>query len=355
MSNALSRRKFMQKAVGLGLAFPLIGKGNFPFVTSGLMKRRQRGPVIATSRGEKWGEKVLKAAWDKLVETGDGLAAVIAGANVVELDPEDMTVGYGGLPNEDGVVQLDSSVMHGPTHNAGAVGALEEIKTPSLVARLVMERSDHVFLVGKGAQDFAVAHGFKRENLLTDKARKFWLKWKENLSHEDDWFSPEEEAEYEKSLRNHGTINVLCVDEDGNMFGVTTTSGLSYKIPGRVGDSPIIGAGLYLDNDVGAAGATGRGEAVMKICGSFLVVENLRNGMSVRRAAEEAGRRILRNNGGTVDFGDNFLVLSKDGEVYRGGIRGPKEEGGPPYSFITKSGLEIRRGVYLQTYEKKKK
>jgi N4-(beta-N-acetylglucosaminyl)-L-asparaginase len=354
MSNPVSRRKFIQKAAGIGLAFPLIGKGNFPYVTSGLMKRRQRGPVIATGRGEKWGEKVLKAAWDTLVETGDGMAAVIAGANVVELDPEDPTVGYGGLPNEEGVVQLDSSVMHGPTRNAGAVAALEEIKTPSRVARLVMERTDHVLLVGEGAQRFALAHGFKRENLLTEKARIRWLKWKENLSDEDDWFPPADESEYEEALREHGTINVLCLDEDGNLFGVTTTSGLAFKIPGRVGDSPIIGAGLYVDNDVGATGATGRGEAVIKICGSFLVVELMRQGMSPKRAVEEAGMRIIRNNNGKVNFGDNFLALNKEGEVYRGGIWGRKDEGGPPYALITKDGVDIRRGVYLQTYERRK-
>ena len=351
MSKKIGRRGFLIKSLSAAAAAPFLSRP--PYVTVGLMRRKSRRPVIVTSRGHlgDWAEKVLKGAWAAYEKTGDMMDGVIAGANVVELDPEDTSVGYGGLPNEEGVVQLDASVMHGPTRNAGAVGALEFIKTPSKVARLVMERSDHVMLVGEGALRFALAHGFKKENLLTERARKIWLRWKENLSPYDDWFPPPD-GDYGLDSSPHGTINVLGIDEEGNIFGVTTTSGLAFKIPGRVGDSPIIGAGLYVDNDVGACGATGRGEAVMKICGSFLVVENMRHGMSPKEAVEDACRRIIAHNNGDPHFSDNFIAINKEGEVYRGGIRGLKSIGGPEYGVITPEGLEIHRGEYLIKDEK---
>ena len=172
-------------------------------------------------------------------------------------DRRDTSVGYGGLPNEDGVVQLDASIMYGPNHNCGSVAALEGIKTPSSVARLVMERTDHIHLVAEGAQNFARMHGFKIENLLTESTRKIWVKWKENLSDKDDYFPPDG-GNYDRE-RTTGTINILAVDKNSDIAGITTTSGLAWKIPGRVGDSPIIGAGLYLDNKVGAVAATVRG------------------------------------------------------------------------------------------------
>jgi N4-(beta-N-acetylglucosaminyl)-L-asparaginase len=274
----------------------------------------------------------------------DPLDAVIAGVNIVELDPEDMTVGYGGLPNERGVVELDSCVMHGPTHKAGAVAALRNIATPSLVAQRVMERTDHVLLVGEGALEFARAHGFKEQNLLTDAAREAWLRWKERLSPEDDWIAPPE-PENEQAMEldgsrarrlkelvsgvpfTWGTINCNCVDAQGNIGGVTTTSGLSYKLPGRVGDSPIIGAGLYVDNEVGAAGSTGRGEANLQNCSCFAVVEFMRNGMSPEAACLEAAKRIvdrteprLRRKDGTVKFDVKFYAVAKDGRFGGAGI-----------------------------------
>lgn len=352
MSKKLGRRGFIKKTIGVMAATPFLSSP--PFITRDLMKRKAKLPIIVTSRGEmgNWGEKVLQGAWASFEKTGDMMDGVIGGANVVELDPNDNSVGYGGIPNEEGVVQLDSSVMHGPTRNAGAVAALEYIKTPSKVARLVMERSDHVLLVGEGALRFALAHGFKKENLLTDRARRIWLRWKENLSPDDDWFPPPD-GDYGLDRRPHGTINVLGLDEDGNVFGVTTTSGLAFKIPGRVGDSPIIGAGLYVDNDVGACGATGRGEAVIKICGSFLVVENMRRGMSPKEAVEDACKRIIRHNNGNPPFSDNFIAINKDGEFYRGGIRGLKKVGGPEYAAITKDGVKIFRGEYLIKDEKR--
>ena len=257
----------------------------------------------------------------------DTLDAVIAGVNIVELDPEDVTVGYGGLPNEDGVIELDASVMHGPTARAGAVAALRNIKTPSRVAKIVMERTDHVLLVGEGALRFARAHGFKESDLMTEKARKIWLKWKETRSDRDDWIPPEvpdgdeQSNAWRKLSFSYGTINCCALSPAGDLSGVTTTSGLSYKIPGRVGDSPIIGAGLYVDNRVGAAGATGRGEAVIKTCGSHTVVEGMRHGLSPTQACLAAQRRIIETTtekrllrkDGRPNFDVKFYAVSKDG------------------------------------------
>jgi N4-(beta-N-acetylglucosaminyl)-L-asparaginase len=258
----------------------------------------------------------------------DTLDAVIAGVNIVEEDPEDHSVGYGGLPNEDGVVELDSCVMHGPTCRAGAVAALQNIKTPSRVAQTVMERTDHVLLVGEGALRFARAHGFEEVNLLTDEARKIWLRWKETLSDRDDWLPPpdmpDDDSQSNALLEipfSYGTINCCALSPTGDLSGVTTTSGLSFKIPGRVGDSPIIGAGLYVDNKVGAAGSTGRGEAVLKICGAHTVVEGMRHGMSPTEACLAALRRIVETTtekrliraDGRPRFDVKFYALAKDG------------------------------------------
>lgn len=301
-----------------------------------------RLPIIVCSRGDKWGQKVLQPAWQKWLQTKNMLDAVEAGANVVELDPSDMSVGYGGLPNEEGVVELDASVMAGPTHNCGSVASLRNIKTPCSVARLVMERTDHMMLVGEGAKRFALAHGFKEENLLTDEARIAWLKWKENLSDKDDWFPPaDNDYSKEKRERSTGTINVLGIDDRGDVFGITTTSGLSFKIPGRVGDSPIIGAGLYLDNNVGAAGATGRGEEVIRTCGSFLVVEKMREGMSPQQACEYALQRIVEVNNGKVNFNVKFVAVNKKGQVGCVQLRKVTETN---CSFITPDGFKAFKG-----------
>jgi N4-(beta-N-acetylglucosaminyl)-L-asparaginase len=269
--------------------------------------------------------RTVDRAMEMLKNGADPLDAVIAGVNIVEEDPNDTSVGYGGLPNEDMEVELDSSVMHGPTHNAGAVAALKHIKTPSKVAKLVMERSDHALLIGAGALKFAKAHGFKEENLLTDRARERWLRWKERLSDRDDWFPPEEniDPELREAYRNYGTINCCALDANGDLAGVTTTSGLSYKIAGRVGDSPIIGAGLYVDNTVGAAGSTGRGEANILNCGSFTVVEFMRQGSSPEEACLKTLERIaqkskgqphLLDDEGKPQFGLSFYAINKKGE-----------------------------------------
>ncbi len=321
-----------------------------PGQTGGGGAAASRPVVVASGNGLPATEKAMAM----LLAGEDPLTAVIAGVNIVEEDPNDHSVGYGGLPNEDGVVELDSCVMYGPTHQAGAVAALRNIKTPSRVARLVMERTDHVLIVGEGALRFARAHGFEEVNLLTDKAREIWLKWKERHSDDDDWISPPKAGDVNGNgedasasgggaqsdarrpgrgmdgemhldrhgvLHTYGTINCCAVTAGGDLAGVTTTSGLSYKIPGRVGDSPIIGAGLYVDNEVGAAGSTGRGEAVIQICGAHTVVEAMRHGMSPQEACLHAAKRIadctridrLRDEKGRPNFDVKFYAVAKDG------------------------------------------
>ncbi len=343
MSN---RRTFVQRLLGISLGLPVFGYAS----TSSPQKSTQLNaslPIILCSRGEYWGEKVLTPAWEKFEENKKLLDAIEIGANVVELDPEDTSVGYGGLPNEEGVVSLDASIMYGPTYNCGSVSGLESIKKACSVARLVMERTDHMMLVGEGALRFARAHGFPEENLLTDRSRRIWLRWKENLSDKDDWLPPED-GDYGLEKRPGGTINVLGIDGDGNVAGITTTSGLFGKIPGRIGDSPIIGAGLYLDNEVGAAGATGRGEEVIRTCGSFFVVEKMRQGMSPQEACEAICQRIIDINGGKskVDFNDKFVAVNKEGEVGCASIMG-NQGGEPTLSFINSSGFQEYKGTYL--------
>lgn len=281
----INRRTFLHRAVLAGLAGFIAPLSQSDTRKTPLTIKKTSGPVVISSGN---GLKTVELAAKRLKQGKDPLDAAIAGVNLVELDPEDITVGYGGIPNERGVVQLDSAVMHGPTHLAGSVAALENIKTPSLVAKKVMERTDHVMLVGRGALDFAKIHGFKEENLLTEKARKIWLKWKESLSEKDDWI-PEAQI-LTTGERKYGTIHCSALDTSGNLGSVTTTSGLFFKIPGRVGDSPIIGAGLFTDNAVGSAGATGRGEAVILVSGSRSVVSEMERGAS----PEEACLRVLK-------------------------------------------------------------
>jgi len=216
--------------------------------------------------------------------------------------------------------------MYGPTHKAGAVGALQNIKTPSKVAKLVMERSGHVLLVGEGALRFAKAHGFKEENLLTDKAREIWLKWKESMSEKDYWLSPDDKktlSELRPYIEHYGTINCLALNREGVLAGVTTTSGYAFKIAGRVGDSPIIGAGLYVDNGIGAAGSTGFGEANLRTCASYLVVSLMGQGASPEEACLKALKIVaeksklqprLLNEDGLPNFQHNFYALNKKGE-----------------------------------------
>ena len=339
----IDRRKFIKSLSSLGISLPLLRAKSF---TNTVQNKKMNNPIILCSRGKDWAEDVLKPGWDILRKNGSLLDAIEKSANVTELDPRDTSVGYGGLPNENGVVQLDASIMYGPNHNCGSVAALEGIKTPSSVARLVMERTDHIHLVAEGAQNFAKMHGFKIENLLTESTRKIWVKWKENLSDKDDYFPPAD-GNYDQK-RTTGTINILAVDKNSDIAGITTTSGLAWKIPGRVGDSPIIGAGLYLDNEVGAVAATGRGEEMIRSCGSFLGVELMRNGRSPQEACEDVCKRIIDINGGPskVDFNDKIVALSKSGEVGCAAIRGKKGQE-PEVATWSNKGLKVTKGTYL--------
>jgi len=304
-----------------------------------VVKKTVTPVVVASNNGNvyKNGGDITGVAKAFTMITGgsDVLDALIAGVNLCELDPLDTSVGFGGLPNADGVVQLDSSCMHGPKRRAGAVACLEGVRTPSLVAKAVMEMTDHHLLVGKGAQDFARNLGFTIEaDLNTERSRKLWLEWKRR-SDPDHYLDPikRSAASYEAGLQmvreglidfDHfwGTINCDGVSPKGEICGVTTTSGLAWKIPGRVGDSPILGAGLYVDGDVGAAGSTGRGEANLYNLCSFLIVENMRRGMAPKDAGMEALKRIRANtvekrlldSKGAPRFQIQFYIVNAKGE-----------------------------------------
>lgn len=323
MTDEIDRRTFLQAAAASAVATAAGTTGaNAQAQPAQPTAPPTRPVVIASGNGAA---AVAKAA--ELLSAGaDPLDAVVAGVGIVEADPNDHTVGLGGLPNEDGVVELDASVMHGPTHRAGAVGALRNVVHAAQVAQKVLERTDHIMLVGEGALRFARAHGFPETELLTDEARRIWLEWKENHSAKDDWLGAPRDPGA-RSWRpgpdnfTYGTINCCAVTASGDLAGVTTTSGLSYKLPGRLGDSPIIGAGLYVDNEVGAAGATGRGEAVILNSGAFAVIEHMRNGLSPQEATLKVIQRIrdhtreprLRDANGRPNFQVILYALGKDG------------------------------------------
>lgn len=325
MKNSISRRRFVNKTIGISAgAFILPTVEGFGIKKKGISSR----PIIITSHTNETGRRAMEAGWEILKKGGNAVDAVEKAANIIEIDPEDTSVGYGGLPNERGVVQLDSSFMDGRTYSAGAVACLENIKTPSSVAKLVMQRTDHVLLVGAGALEFARAWGFPEEDLLTEKARKIWLRWKEEMSQSDDWGAPEHLQNSEKleswwndfpDIEHHyGTTNVLAIDVNGDIAGCTTTSGLSFKLNGRVGDSPIIGAGLYVDNEVGAAGATGRGEDVIKSCASYYMVLRMKDGRTPQQACEDALNMIAdRYKKVNPDFypDEKFVAINKSGEL----------------------------------------
>jgi len=317
----LSRRKFIGTGLGMTAA-SWLSRTKTVFAEPRVSGTGNAFCVVASGNGIRATDKAMEL----MRQGSDPLDAVIAGVNIVEEDPKDASVGFGGLPNEDGVVELDASVMYGPSHTAGAVAALQNIKTPSKVAKLVMERTGHVLLVGEGALRFAKAHGYKEEDLLTERAREVWLKWKETLSERDFWLSPDEKkvmAELKPYLEHYGTINCLAINNKGVLAGVTTTSGYAFKIPGRVGDSPIIGAGLYVDNVIGAAGSTGFGEANLRTCGSFLVVHFMSQGLSPEEACLKAMQVVaekamlqprLLDSAGQPSFGHSFYAVNKKGE-----------------------------------------
>src|SRR5687767_13936073 len=311
------------------------------------VKRRSARPVvIASGNGHRYkngGPRTcVEEAFRLLVAGSDPVDAVVAGVNIVELDPEDTSVGYGGLPNADGIVQLDSCCMHGPKRRAGGVAALEGVRTPSKVAKAVMDQTDHHLLVGKGAQEFARALGFTIEpDLNTEQSRRLWLEWRRRADPEH-WLDPNRRSGPPMSPEERGlqaglsmvrdglipessfwgTINCNGINANGDICGVTTTSGLAWKIPGRAGDSPILGAGLYVDGDVGAAGSTGRGEANLYNLSSFLIVEEMRRGAHPKDAAMTALKRVakntvekrLLNSRGRPNFGLSFYCLNAKGE-----------------------------------------
>ena len=352
-----SRRDFITTgaAAAAGLVLPHRAAPTFVRVVE---RAELRPPLDAAGRPAVVGSdnalRGVKVAYDRLVGGADPLDAAIAAVNIQELDPDDQSVGLGGLPNADGVVQLDASVMHGPTKRAGSVASLEDIATPSLVAKAVMEYTDHIMLVGPGARRFAIDMGFTPQNLLTEKSRQYYLRWKANLNADDNWLDHKDDVKIAKPVapprssvrgpsgshvtfdergvpHTFGTVNVCAVTAGGDIGSVTSTSGLSWKIPGRIGDSPIIGAGQYCDNDVGAAGSTGRGEANIKVCGAFLAVEFMRMGMSPEAALMKVMERViamtekrLLNDRGRPYFDLEYYAVNKKGEMagaasYEGG------------------------------------
>lgn len=363
MSDSLNRREFVRAGAlaGLATAVPSMAAARGPDL---LIRRTVRPVVIADYTGYEarngGTQNAVERAFEGIVRGDDVLDALIAGVNIPELDPDETGVGYGGLPNADGVVQLDSCCMHGPRKRAGGVAAIEGVRTPSLVARAVMDLTDHHLIVGRGATELARQLGMTVEDdLNTETSRRLWLEWKRRIDPAH-WLDPSKRAGVSLDaglsmvrdglIPEHsfwGTINCDGIAPNGDICGVTTTSGLAWKIPGRAGDSPILGAGLYVDNDVGAAGSTGRGEANLYNLSSFLIVENLRRGLAPKDAGMEALRRIaastveqrLRNGRGQPNFNVRFFVLNKSGE-YAGVAM--YASGEAKYAVCTENGSEAR-------------
>src|SRR4051794_36547037 len=359
-SSQMNRREFVRTSTAAGLAAAAAGtppSAQAPAVT----RSRVKPLVIASDNGHQFkngGTKTgVETAFAMITSGKDVLDSLIAGVNIVELDPLDTSVGYGGLPNADGVVQLDSCCMHGPKKRAGGVACLEGGRTPSLVAQKVMDFTDHHLLVGKDAQAFARSFGFTVEaDLNTERSRAAWLEWKRRADPVHYLDPIKREAALRRIDRDmmaegwvdskhfYGTINCNGINAGGDICGVTTTSGLAWKIPGRVGDSPILGAGLYVDGAIGAAGSTGRGEANLYNLCSYQIVEEMRRGKSPKDAGMEALKRIqantvekrLLNSRGLPNFGINFYMLNAKGEhagvtLYGGNVK---------YAVCTENGAE---------------
>ncbi len=299
---ALNRRKFLKNTGLLSVLLaidPLKAASILPKKSNKVNK-----PIVLSTWD--FGMEANKAAWEHLSKGASALDAVENGVRIVEDDPRERSVGYGGRPDRDGKVTLDACIMDEKS-NIGSVACIENIKNPISVARAVMEKTPHVMLVGEGAYQFAINQGFKHENLLTPESEKEWKDWLKT-------------SQYQPmvNIENHDTIGMIALDAKGNLSGACTTSGMAYKMHGRVGDSPIIGAGLYVDNEIGAATATGHGEEVIRTCGSHLVVELMRQGKSPQQACEEAVKRIhkfiIQRGKDPKDIQIGFIALNKSGE-----------------------------------------
>ncbi|MEM9324415.1 MAG: N(4)-(beta-N-acetylglucosaminyl)-L-asparaginase [Bacteroidota bacterium] len=290
----MKRRELFKASVGLGLT-------GWAAQTKAWGQMSEKPVVISTWN---FGVSANAAAWNILDKKGAALDAVEQGVMVVESDPEEMSVGYGGRPDREGKVTLDACIMNGPTGKCGSVAFLQDIENPIRVARMVMEKTPHAMLVGAGARQFALEQGLEKKDLLTAKAKAAYEKWLEN-------------SEYKPviNIENHDTIGMLALDSNGDLAGACTTSGAAWKMHGRVGDSPLIGAGLFVDNEVGAACATGLGEAVIRVAGSAMVVEAMRQGMDPEDACRSIVERIVRKEEASKDLQVGFLALSKDGKA----------------------------------------
>jgi N4-(beta-N-acetylglucosaminyl)-L-asparaginase len=343
-----TRRDFLSASAALGaasliprsLAADALDAERAAVAVDGAFRAR---PVIVSSAN---GLRGVKVAYDQIMRGGDTLDAIIAGVNIQELDPDDQSVGLGGLPNAEGVVQLDASCMHGPTKRAGAVGCLEDIATPSLVAKAVMDYTDHIMLVGDDARKFAIDMGFRTQDLLTERSRQDWLRWKSKLNKDDVWLDHDEDVLIKYTT---GTINMNAVNAAGDISSVTTTSGRSWKVPGRVGDSPIIGAGQYCDNAVGAAGSTGRGESNIMACGAFLAVEFMRQGLSPEQALIKTMERViamsetrLLDDRKRPRFDLQFYAVAKDGRY-----AGATAYEGADFAVCDERGARLEKCVHM--------
>ncbi len=365
MSDRISRRQFVKvgTAATVAASVPSAARAEGPSV---LVRKATPPVVISSANGHEFkngGPRTcVEEAWQRIAKGEDVLESLIAGVNIVELDPAEMYVGYGGLPNADGVVQLDSCCMHGPLKRAGGVAALEGVRTPSRVAKAVLDFTDHHLLVGAGAQGFARNIGFTIEaDLNTEASRAKWLEWKRRVDPKH-YLDPKTRAQAGEAAsrqmvreglldphHRYGTINCDGVSAKGEVCGVTTTSGLSFKIPGRVGDSPILGAGLWVDDAVGAAGSTGRGEANLYNLSSRMIVEALRAGRSAKDAGMEALRRVqaatvekrLLDRNGRPNFQLVFYVLTKKGEYAGVAMWGREDKEEQRYAVCTEKGPEL--------------
>jgi N4-(beta-N-acetylglucosaminyl)-L-asparaginase len=365
MNDKISRRDFVKAgtAASVAVTVPAAAVGQAPTV---LVRRATPPVVISSGNGHEYrngGPRTcVEEAWQRIARGEDVLESLIAGVNIVELDPDEMYVGYGGLPNADGVVQLDSCCVHGPLKRAGGVACLEGVSTPSLVAKAVLDNTDHHLLVGAGAQAFARELGFTIEaDLNTDKSRAKWLEWKRRVD-PGHWLDPRKRTDAAEAARRAmvrdgqletthrwGTINCDGVGPKGEVCGVTTTSGLAFKIPGRVGDSPILGAGLWVDDAVGAAGSTGRGEANLYNLSSVFIVEEMRRGRSPRDAAMEALKRVKANtvekrlldSRGNPNFQLIFYAVNKKGEYAGVSMYAREGKSAERFAVCTEKGPEL--------------